>query len=591
MNNIPFYFGIVEYRFDPEQLGRCKVRVFGVHSENKEELPTQDLPWCYPAFPINNAAMSGIGTGVTGVVEGTQVIVFFRDGEDMQEPMMIATIPGKYDKKPSYSEGFSDPTGKYPVFDVDKNDVNRLERGIIEKTHVDFKTQNLTSAKTTSDISPTGERIESSWEEMFETSPQYPFNHVKETESGHIEEYDDTPGFERTHRMHRSGTSEEIYAGGDRTLKVYGDNYEIVVEDNNIAIYGKCNITIGENANILVGGNANLEVNGSLSTIVHGNENRIIKGNLTERVVGNISRIAGGSIQDMGESVNIHASGNLITRAGGYNYVQASGNVELQGSLVHLNKPTALVPLFNAPALASTTAMTGIISPTGIADYSPRRGQTLARTYISIAPEATVVFDDNGNETVESYPEGFVYPISIESSTERDEIIRRVIRREGGYVNNKNDTGGATKYGITIGTLANYRGVPKASLTPSDVKKLTEEEAIAIYKKNYWDNSRMDEVSDTVRELFFDTHVHGGAAVVARRALNSLGYNIPTSGGISASLVEAMNSVNQKQLFDAMVKERVKRFYGIVQNNPSQKVFINGWLNRMKDFGWSTSTA
>lgn len=589
MHNIPFYFGIVEYRFDPEMLGRCKVRVFGVHSEDKSELPTQDLPWCYPAFPINNAAMSGIGTGVTGVVEGTQVIVFFRDGEDMQEPMMIATIPGKYDKKPSYAEGFADPTGKYPIFDVDKNDVNRLERGVIEKTHVDFKTQNQTTAKFTSDISSTGERVAGEWEEMFETSPQYPFNHVRETESGHIEEFDDTPGFERTHRMHRSGTSEEVYASGDRTLKVYGDNYEIIVENNHVAVYGTCNITIGENANILIGGNANLEVNGNLSSIVHGNENRIIKGDLTERVSGNITRVSGGSIQDMAENVNIHASGNVVTRAGGYNYVQASGNVEIQGALVHMNKPTPLVTIFNPPAMASTTALTSLITPQGIADYSPRRGQTLARTYISIVPEAAVVFEENGTETVESYPEGFVYPISTEVSTDRDEIIARVIRREGGYV--ANDAGkGPGKYGILKSNIAAFRGVPDSSLTSADVKSLTIEEAVRIYKQNYWDTARIDEVSDKIKELFFDTHVNGGASNVARRALNAMGYQISMNGGINTALINAMNSVNQNQLYDAMVKARVQRYYSIVKTNPKLASYINGWLNRMKDFGWSTSS-
>ena len=62
------------------------------------------------------------------------------------------------------------------------------------------------------------------------TSSQYPFNHVYESESGHVFEIDDTSGGERLLRQHKSGTYEEIIASGDKTVKVFGDNYECVVK-------------------------------------------------------------------------------------------------------------------------------------------------------------------------------------------------------------------------------------------------------------------------------------------------------------------------------------------------------------------------
>lgn len=89
-----FYYGVVESRADPLKLGRCKVRIVGIHTENSSLLPTKDLPWAMPLQPITSAGVSGIGVSPTGPVEGTWVVCFFRDGESYQEPIMIGTIGG-----------------------------------------------------------------------------------------------------------------------------------------------------------------------------------------------------------------------------------------------------------------------------------------------------------------------------------------------------------------------------------------------------------------------------------------------------------------------------------------------------------------
>ena len=88
------YFGVVESRKDPLKMGRCKVRVIGVHCPDRVILPTDDLPWAMPMTPITSASMNGIGESPTGVVEGTYVAVFFLDGNDKQKPVMMGTFPG-----------------------------------------------------------------------------------------------------------------------------------------------------------------------------------------------------------------------------------------------------------------------------------------------------------------------------------------------------------------------------------------------------------------------------------------------------------------------------------------------------------------
>lgn len=95
MQDFIWWVGVVEDRDDPEQLGRCRVRIFGYHTENKILLPTEDLPWAIPIQPITSASISGIGTTPVGIVPGTWVTGWFLDGEDKQQPIIMGTIPGK----------------------------------------------------------------------------------------------------------------------------------------------------------------------------------------------------------------------------------------------------------------------------------------------------------------------------------------------------------------------------------------------------------------------------------------------------------------------------------------------------------------
>jgi lysozyme len=87
------YTGCVENRQDPLKLGRCQVRVVGLHNYDKTQLKTEDLPWAYPMQPLTSAAISGIGHTPLGPVEGSWVVVMFRD-DDEQQPIILGTIGG-----------------------------------------------------------------------------------------------------------------------------------------------------------------------------------------------------------------------------------------------------------------------------------------------------------------------------------------------------------------------------------------------------------------------------------------------------------------------------------------------------------------
>lgn len=88
-----FHVGVVENRYDPLKLGRCQVRVVGLHTDDRNQLPTRDLPWAYPIQPVTSAAISGIGHAPVGPVEGTWVIIIFQD-KDQQMPLILGTLGG-----------------------------------------------------------------------------------------------------------------------------------------------------------------------------------------------------------------------------------------------------------------------------------------------------------------------------------------------------------------------------------------------------------------------------------------------------------------------------------------------------------------
>ena len=125
-------------------------------------------------------------------------------------------------------------------------------------------------------------------------SGQYPYNHVHESESGHIREIDDSPGAERLFTQHTSGTFEEIHPKGDKVVKVIGDNYEIVAGSSNVSISGDVNLTIAGTVRELIKGDYILEVEGNYTQKIHKNHRVKIGageagGNREEEIKGNHS--------------------------------------------------------------------------------------------------------------------------------------------------------------------------------------------------------------------------------------------------------------------------------------------------------------
>ena len=118
-----WFIGVVESRTDdPLKAGRCRVRIYGYHSEDKNEQPTEDLPFATPIQPITSAAIGGKGTTPIGPVEGTWVVGFFLDGKNMQQPAFFGTIAGI----PGLDNTFEDPP-KEPTVTPPASNKNNAE--------------------------------------------------------------------------------------------------------------------------------------------------------------------------------------------------------------------------------------------------------------------------------------------------------------------------------------------------------------------------------------------------------------------------------------------------------------------------------
>lgn len=92
MNITNWYTAVVEDINDPLSLGRVQVRCLGYHTPDRNELPTQDLPWGTCIMPVTSPGLAGIGTSSTGLVPGSWVFGFFRDGLELQDPVILGSI-------------------------------------------------------------------------------------------------------------------------------------------------------------------------------------------------------------------------------------------------------------------------------------------------------------------------------------------------------------------------------------------------------------------------------------------------------------------------------------------------------------------
>lgn len=337
-SNLVFYRGVVEDNNDPEKLGRLRVRIFGIHSDNIEELPTEELPWSEVAYSLENGFISGVGKSFVAL-KGTFVWCFL-DSNDTNKPVVFASCVGISHEKESGA--FTDPDGKYPLDDrLKESDFNRFARG--DKVS-EADAEKLFKEKQLKGVSTTGG---STWDEpdSNNSQAQYPFNNVTETQSGHIIQFDDTNGNERIQIFHKSGSYIEIKPDGSIILKSTKDFYQIATENHKQNTGQNYDLTINADKTELITGNSEFTIGKDETKEINGEHD------LTIGKSSSIS-IAQGGLYNCGTDLKLKAGTNatlegnvmtsvkgLTTEIKGTTAVNIDGGalVAIKGGILKLN--------------------------------------------------------------------------------------------------------------------------------------------------------------------------------------------------------------------------------------------------------------
>jgi len=328
------YYGVVESRADPKQLGRVRVRVLGIHTEDKVQLPTADLPWA--TVLSHDGSNSGLGTTPSFYVEGTWVLVDFFD-EHMQEPYVIGGIPGIPSEAVNTSLGFNDPAGTYPkavnVSDVHENARGSLTatspvaRDSIRKTAVPTADFDSTTVSTVSGSLTVASSDGSTFDEPLVVDgtykPSYPSNHVYSTEKGHLLEFDDTEGYQRIAITHSAGSYQEYSNDGTYVSHVVSKMFEIVSSDKSSLCEGDVIETIDKGLKIKVnklgasGNNYDIEIgsNASMNIMVR-------SGDVNLNVTGNVN------VKSSGDT-NVECANFRVNASGAIKMTSGTGNIDL----------------------------------------------------------------------------------------------------------------------------------------------------------------------------------------------------------------------------------------------------------------------
>lgn len=260
-----WFMGVVEDRDDPQRMGRVRVRCFNIHPQDKEAVPTDDLPWSY--------LISGTFTAdVKPPKLNTWVFGFFVDGKDAQHPMIIGALNGMPTQLPKLASNgqiysFGDVVDQDDMPDIYEPDMPKLARAEkIEETSV--LTKNLISKEEFKTADGKGWNIPKS-----PYNAEYPHNRVYESSSGHVMEFDDTKGNERINIFHKEGTWIEIDSVGNMTIVSSGKKTDVSLKDSKVFVRGDQDITVEGNGTFYVQKNATMKIEGDLNATVKGDYN------------------------------------------------------------------------------------------------------------------------------------------------------------------------------------------------------------------------------------------------------------------------------------------------------------------------------
>jgi len=493
LDGFVWFIGVVENRKDPLNLGRVQIRAFGWHTDDKSLIPTTELPWGQPLLPPNGS------TTTSSIKEGQYVVGFFSDGESAQAPIIMGVLPGIPDLSPNPSKGFADPRSEIELgssprgpdkinystdgtgasieesqaasrwpFNLNEPTTSRLYRNEnINETNVGQRRKTLDKQVPTA--GPEGLY----WDEpypAYNTTP--PFNNVLETESGHVFELDDTPGSERIHMMHRSGSFFEMYPTGTKVEKITKNNYQIIMGDDMIHVMGHVNITVDSDVNILARGDIN---------IIGGND-------VSARVAGSINLTAGEAFNIKASSFNVDVSGKIDMLSS--RFAADAGRIDLNSGVARsANIPEAPFRSdYNKPEFEEESVPVPNLDVVNLEDITPEQGEALKYTPQFGVSEANTA-SEQAPPTPVTLSDGVCIP--IENLTVSENGLKVIKEKEGFRENAYVDPGTKGQpitigYGFTakaLGRPVNLGDTITRAQADDDLQRIVNDFATGVKKK------------------------------------------------------------------------------------------------------------
>ncbi|THD83152.1 peptidoglycan-binding protein [Aliigemmobacter aestuarii] len=178
------------------------------------------------------------------------------------------------------------------------------------------------------------------------------------------------------------------------------------------------------------------------------------------------------------------------------------------------------------------------------------------------------------------------------------QLAEDIVTREGGYVNDPSDPGGATNFGVTIHTMRRL-GLDLTGdgrVTEADVRRLTRAEAVDIFIRHYFDRPRIAALPDLLHPQVFDMYVNAGsnAVRILQRLLTDMGFPCDPDGVIGPQTIRAAQMAAEaapSHLADAYAIARRNWYYALADARPASRRYARrkdggkgGWITRAEAF-------
>lgn len=178
------------------------------------------------------------------------------------------------------------------------------------------------------------------------------------------------------------------------------------------------------------------------------------------------------------------------------------------------------------------------------------------------------------------------------------EIAREIVAREGGAVNDPDDPGGATRFGVTLATLSRLGRdlTGDGAVTAADLGRLTRDQAVAIFIEHYFRRPRIDALPEAIQASVFDMYVNAGtnAVKLLQRLLTEMGQPVADDGVVgplTIAAAAAAQAAAPDHFADAYGIARRNYYYALADARPASRKYARrrdggkgGWILRAEAF-------